>query len=62
MAQMPRGVPVATVAIGGAANAALLTVQMLALSDPALIDGLVAYKRELAEAVLAQDAEVGGSP
>jgi 5-(carboxyamino)imidazole ribonucleotide mutase len=57
IAQMPRGVPVATVAIGGAANAALLAVQMLALADGALTDALLAYKRELAEGVLAQDAQ-----
>ena len=36
--QMPRGVPVATVAIGGGANAGLLAVQILATSDPALLE------------------------
>jgi 5-(carboxyamino)imidazole ribonucleotide mutase len=58
IAQMPRGVPVAAVAIGGAANAALLAVQMLALSDPPLQEALVAYKRELAQGVLDQDAKL----
>ena len=36
--QMPKGIPVATVAIDGAMNAALLVVQMLAIEDPALVD------------------------
>jgi 5-(carboxyamino)imidazole ribonucleotide mutase len=42
--QMPRGVPVATVAIDGAANAALLAIEILAVSDPALADQLLAYR------------------
>jgi 5-(carboxyamino)imidazole ribonucleotide mutase len=46
--QMPAGVPVATVAIGGAANAGLLAVQMLAAHDPALLARVLAYKDELA--------------
>jgi phosphoribosylaminoimidazole carboxylase PurE protein len=51
--QMPKGVPVATVAIGswGAANAGILAAQMLALSDPALAERLAAYRRRLAEEV-----------
>jgi phosphoribosylaminoimidazole carboxylase PurE protein len=51
--QMPSGVPVATVAIGeaGAKNAALLAVEILALSDPALLKRLNAYREELAEQV-----------
>jgi 5-(carboxyamino)imidazole ribonucleotide mutase len=61
IAQMPRGVPVATVAIGGAANAALLAVQMLALGNASLFDALIAYKRELADGVLAQDAQLRSS-
>ncbi len=47
--QMPAGVPVATVAIGGAANAGLLAVQIVAAADPALLDRVQAYKDELAE-------------
>jgi 5-(carboxyamino)imidazole ribonucleotide mutase len=47
--QMPAGVPVATVAIGGGRNAGLLAVQILAASDPALLDKLIAYKQDLAE-------------
>jgi 5-(carboxyamino)imidazole ribonucleotide mutase len=51
--QMPKGVPVATVAIGawGAANAAILAAQILAAGDPALADRLAAYRRRLAEEV-----------
>lgn len=56
--QMPRGVPVATVAIGGGANAGLLAVQILATSDPRLLDLLIAYKRGLADAATAQDREL----
>ena len=47
--QMPAGVPVATVAIGGARNAGLLAVQIVATGDPALLDRVQAYKEELAE-------------
>jgi 5-(carboxyamino)imidazole ribonucleotide mutase len=51
--QMPRGVPVATVAIGasGAANAGLLAVAILATSRPALRERLQAYRAEIADAV-----------
>jgi len=58
--QMPRGVPVATVAIGkaGAVNAAILAVQMLALSDPALKRKLVSYKAKMRKAVLKSDADL----
>ncbi len=48
MVQMPPGVPVATVGVGRAGNAALLAVQMLALSDPGLTGQLTEYKQELA--------------
>jgi phosphoribosylaminoimidazole carboxylase PurE protein len=52
--QMPKGVPVATVAIGkaGAVNAAILAVQMMALSDEALAAKLVQYKKDMHDAVL----------
>ena len=58
--QMPRGVPVATVAIGawGAANAGLLAVQILATSDPALLQQLLDYKAELAATAHQQDADL----
>ncbi|HWG74943.1 MAG TPA: 5-(carboxyamino)imidazole ribonucleotide mutase [Acidimicrobiales bacterium] len=44
--QMPRGVPVATVAIDGAANAAILAAEILAVSDTALADRLADYRRQ----------------
>ena len=53
--QMPKGVPVATVAIDGAQNAALLAVQMLALSDDALMKKIEAYKEEMKEEVINKD-------
>ncbi len=56
--QMPRGVPVATVAIGGGANAGVLAVQILATSDAALREQLLAYKAELAATARQQDADV----
>jgi 5-(carboxyamino)imidazole ribonucleotide mutase len=56
--QMPRGVPVATVAIGGGANAGLLAVQILATSDPVLLQQLLDYKAELAATARQQDADV----
>jgi phosphoribosylaminoimidazole carboxylase PurE protein len=51
--QMPKGVPVATVAIGswGAANAAILAAQILSVGDPALAERLAAYRQALAEEV-----------
>ena len=56
--QMPTGVPVATVAIDGAANAALLAAQILALSDEALAQKLIEKRAADAKAVLAKDAEI----
>jgi 5-(carboxyamino)imidazole ribonucleotide mutase len=58
--QMPRGVPVATVAIGGGVNAGLLAVQILATSDPGLLERLLEYKAELAATARQQDAELPG--
>jgi 5-(carboxyamino)imidazole ribonucleotide mutase len=46
--QMPPGVPVATVAIGGGKNAGILAVQILAIGRPALLEKVIAYKTELA--------------
>ena len=43
--QMPRGIPVATVAIDGAANAAMLAVQILAVTDTGLAERLAEYRR-----------------
>ena len=56
--QMPRGVPVATVAIGGGANAGLQAVQILAAADRGLLDKLVEYKAELAAMARQQDDEL----
>jgi 5-(carboxyamino)imidazole ribonucleotide mutase len=54
--QMPAGVPVATVSIGGARNAGLLAVRMLGSLDPALRARIAAFQNELAESVRAKDA------
>ena len=56
--QMPTGIPVATVAINGGANAALLALQILAVSDPELAAKLDAKRAKDAAAVLAKDAGV----
>jgi 5-(carboxyamino)imidazole ribonucleotide mutase len=49
IAQMPGGVPVATVAIGNAKNAGLLAVQMLGMNDVALQNKVIAYKKQMAK-------------
>lgn len=49
--QMPRGYPVATMAIGGAANAGLMAAAILALSDPALADRLDAWRAALSDSI-----------
>ena len=54
--QMPSGIPVATVAVDGAVNAALLSIQILAVSDPELAAKLDEKRRTDAEKVLAKDA------
>ncbi len=56
--QMPSGIPVATVAINGAANAALLCIQMLAISDTELAEKLDNARKEGAEKVLAKNKAV----
>lgn len=56
--QMPSSIPVATVAINGAANAALLAAQILAVSDPQLAAKLDDMRQKGAEKVLAKDAAV----
>ena len=60
--QMPPGIPVATVAIDGGMNAAILAAKMLAMSDPELLEKLKAYSAEMKETVQAKAdrlAEVG---
>lgn len=56
--QMPSGIPVATVAINGAKNAAVLAVQMLAISDPDLAAKLDAARVEMAEQIAAKEAKL----
>ena len=56
--QMPTGIPVATVAIDGAANAAILAVQMLAIEDKDLAEKLDAQRKAGAEKVLAKNADI----
>ncbi|MGI6434410.1 MAG: 5-(carboxyamino)imidazole ribonucleotide mutase [Syntrophomonadaceae bacterium] len=56
--QMPRGIPVATVAINGSANAALLAVQILAVSDPDLRRALLAYRLKMAQTVRDKDSKL----
>ncbi len=56
--QMPPGVPVATVGIDGARNAALLAVSILALADADLAGRLAAFRRSQTDKVLASDAEL----
>lgn len=56
--QMPPGVSVATVAINGGLNAAILAVHILALSDPALADRFAKYRAGLAEKIVKANAEL----
>ena len=56
--QMPSGIPVATVAIDGAENAALLAVQILAVSDAQLAKKLADFKIEMQKSVLSKDASI----
>ena len=56
--QMPSGIPVATVAIDGGANAALLAAEMLAISDDALAERLAEKRKNDTAAVLAKNAEI----
>jgi 5-(carboxyamino)imidazole ribonucleotide mutase len=59
--QMPAGVPVATVSIGGATNAGLLAVKILATSNPQLLDALKAYAVGLADTVEAKNQALKSS-
>ena len=54
MVQMPKGIPVAVVAIGGAFNAGLLAAQILGTGDPKLQEKMLEYKEGLRKAVLAK--------
>lgn len=56
--QMPRGIPVATVAIGNATNAGLLAIQILAAFDPPLQQQVQEYRRQLKQTVLDKQARL----
>lgn len=56
--QMPSGIPVATVAINGGANAAILAAKILATSDAELLQKLKDYKEELKDQVVAKDVKL----
>ncbi len=56
--QMPSGIPVATVAINGGANAGILAAKMLAMSDASLLEKLKAYKEDLKDQVVAKDTKL----
>ena len=56
--QMPTGIPVATVAVGGGDNAAYLAVQILSVKYPALAEALAAHRVQMAEAIEADDRQI----
>jgi 5-(carboxyamino)imidazole ribonucleotide mutase len=56
--QMPSGIPVATVAINGAENAALLAIQMISLREPSLREALHEYRKEMREKVIEKDSKI----
>ena len=60
--QMPRGVPVATVSIGGGQNAGLLAVRILSVTDPALREALDRHREEIAETSREADERVQRPP
>jgi 5-(carboxyamino)imidazole ribonucleotide mutase len=59
--QMPPGVPVATMAIGGSKNAALMAIQILAMNNQNLLAKIQAYRRQLENKVLEKSVELFGS-
>ena len=56
--QMPKGVPVATVAVGGAENAALLAVQILSVKYPELRDAFKAHKEKMRKEIIETDKDL----
>ena len=58
MVQMPKGIPVATVAIDGSDNAAILAAQMLAIKYGDIKDKLAAFKKQMADEVMEKDARI----
>lgn len=61
MVQMPAGIPVATVAIGNAPNAALLAVRMFAIANPDLREKMEAYQQSMHDTVVAKDSRISES-
>lgn len=59
--QMPKGIPVATVAVDGAENAAILAAEMLALQDPSMEEKLDAMRNEMAEEVKEKDRQISSN-
>jgi 5-(carboxyamino)imidazole ribonucleotide mutase len=60
--QMPKGVPVATVAVNGARNAGLLAVRILAAHDPALLKAMESFQADLAAQAREQDETLAAGP
>lgn len=58
MIQMPPGIPVATVAINGAQNAAILAMQILAIGDPALREKVIVHKQNLKQKIVKANADL----
>jgi 5-(carboxyamino)imidazole ribonucleotide mutase len=58
MIQMPPGIPVATVAINGAQNAAILAMQILAVGDPALREKVILHKQNLKQKIVKANADL----
>lgn len=56
---MPPGIPVATVALNGAQNAAILALQILATGDAALMEKMIAYKESLKTKIIQANEELG---
>lgn len=58
MVQMPKGIPVATVAINGAENAALLAIQILSLAHPELKEALNVHRKQMTEEIIEKDRRI----
>ena len=58
MLQMPPGIPVATVAINGAQNAAILALQMLSVNNPEMMDKVVNFKQNLKQKIVKANADL----
>ena len=58
MLQMPPGIPVATVAINGAQNAAILALQMLSVNNPEMLDKVVVFKQNLKQKIVKANADL----